>query len=71
VSTACKPTDTVDRMDRRLLRIEEVAERLSISRSFAWKLIATGELRSIRIGRAVRVRPLDLEAFLEGAGRVA
>jgi excisionase family DNA binding protein len=35
----------------------------------AWKLIAYGELRSVRIGRAVRVRPVDLDAFVAGAIR--
>lgn len=53
----------------RLLRLEDVAQRLSISRSMAWKLIAYGELRSLRIGRAVRVRPIDLEAYLDEAAR--
>lgn len=48
----------------RLLRIEDIAQRLAVSRSMAWKLIAIGELRAIRIGRAVRVRPSDLEAYL-------
>jgi excisionase family DNA binding protein len=53
----------------RLLRLEDIAERLAISRSMAWKLIATGELRAVRIGRALRVRPADLEAYIEGAVR--
>ena len=53
----------------RLLRIDDVAERLAVSRSMAWKLIAIGELKSLRIGRAVRVRPQDLEVFIEAAER--
>jgi excisionase family DNA binding protein len=57
----------VDARDQRLLRIEDIADRLAISRSMAWKLTATGELRVVRIGRAVRVRPVDLEAYLERA----
>jgi excisionase family DNA binding protein len=61
--------DTVDGVSGRLLRIEEVADRLSVSRSMAWKLIAHGEMRSVRIGRAVRVRPTDLEAYIDGAVR--
>ena len=61
--------DGVDGASGRLLRIEEVADRLSVSRSMAWKLIAYGQLRSVRIGRAVRVRPDDLEAYIEGAVR--
>jgi excisionase family DNA binding protein len=53
----------------RLLRIEAVAERLSVSRSMAWKLVDSGALRSVRIGRAVRVRPADLEAYLADPAR--
>jgi excisionase family DNA binding protein len=53
----------------RLLRIDDVSERLAISRSMAWKLVSIGEIRSLRIGRAVRVRPEDLEEYLAGAER--
>lgn len=53
----------------RLLRLNEVADRLSISKSMAWKIVALGHLRSVRIGRAVRVRPRDLEAYLQSADR--
>lgn len=54
---------------QRLLRVDEIADRLAVSRSMAWKLIAQGELRSLRIGRAVRVRPADLEAYIAEAER--
>ncbi len=64
-----KTAESVDGADRRLLRIEDIAERLAVSRSMAWKLIAYGQLRSVRIGRAVRVRPQDLEAYVAGAIR--
>jgi hypothetical protein len=39
--------DPVDITDRRLLRIEDVAERLAVSRSMAWKLIAYGDLPAV------------------------
>jgi excisionase family DNA binding protein len=61
--------DRVDGGAGRLLRIEDIADRLAVSRSMAWKLIALGELRSVRIGRAVRVRPQDLEEYVAGAIR--
>jgi excisionase family DNA binding protein len=35
----------------------------------AWKLIALGQLKSVRIGRAVRVRPADLDAYIARAAR--
>ena len=69
MATLNNPVETVDGHERRLLRIEDVADRLAISRSMAWKLIAVGQLRSLRIGRAVRVRPSDLDAYLAEAGR--
>ena len=69
MSTQGKRVDAMDGDSGRLLRIEAVTERLSVSRSMAWKLIDSGALRSVRIGRAVRVRPLDLEAFLADPAR--
>ncbi len=69
MSTQWKPVDAVDGDSGRLLRIEQIAERLSVSRSMAWKLIDSGALRSVRIGRAVRVRPADLEAYLADPAR--
>lgn len=61
--------NAVDGANGRLLRLDEVAERLSISKSMAWKLVAYGHIRSVRIGRAVRVRPADLEGYVTGAIR--
>ena len=69
VSTQGKPVDAVDGGSDPLLRIEQIAELLSVSRSMAWKLIDSGALRSVRIGRAVRVRPADLEAYLADPAR--
>jgi len=49
----------------RLLKAGEVAACLNVSRSFAYHLIQTGELPTVRLGKSVRVRPQDLEAFIE------
>ena len=68
MSTQSKTVDQVD-SGGRLLRIEDIADRLAVSRSMAWKLIAHGQLRSLRIGRAVRVRQVDLEAYIVAAAR--
>jgi excisionase family DNA binding protein len=68
MTTGSKHVDGVD-VGNRLLRIEDVAERLAVSRSMAWKLIAIGQLRCLKIGRSVRVRPADLDAYIEGAER--
>ncbi len=67
--TRGNPGDGVDRRAGRLLRIEDIADRLAVSRSMAWKLVTYGQIPSVRIGRAVRVRPADLEAYIAGAVR--
>jgi excisionase family DNA binding protein len=41
--------------DRVLLTVEEAAEQLGIGRTLMYKLIAHGEVESIRIGRLRRV----------------
>jgi excisionase family DNA binding protein len=63
--------DAVDGANGRLLRLDEVAARLAISKSMAWKLVAYGQLRSVKIGRAVRVRPSDVEEYLARSARDA
>ena len=48
----------------RLLKAGEVASLLNISRSFVYQLIQTGIIPVVRIGKACRVRPQDLEAYI-------
>ncbi len=60
------PSEPVNEPER-LLRIDDIAQRLAVSRSMAWKLVTYGQLRSVRIGRSVRVRPADLEAYITAA----
>ncbi len=52
-------------MDDRLLKSKEVAERLSISKAFAYRLMKTGEIPVVRIGKSVRVLPEKLEEFIK------
>lgn len=54
-----------------LLRPEDAASRLSISRSRVYELMAEGRLPSVTIGRSRRVRSEDLARFvaeLPGSG---
>jgi excisionase family DNA binding protein len=52
----------------RLLKIGEVAAILQISRTSAYRLAASGELPSVRFsGATVRIRPGDLEQFIEAS----
>jgi excisionase family DNA binding protein len=48
-----------------LLKAEDVAEILNISRSMLYRLVKRGELPSIHIRSSVRVRPQDLEKYIE------
>jgi excisionase family DNA binding protein len=47
-----------------LWRVEQVAERLAISRSGTYKLIAEGRLRSVQIGAARRVSETAVRDFI-------
>lgn len=51
--------------DRLLLRVEEAARLLDISRGLAYELIARGELPSVRLGRLVRIPRHALEMWLD------
>ncbi|NJD57920.1 MAG: hypothetical protein C3F13_09570 [Anaerolineales bacterium] len=47
-----------------LLNVHQVAIRLNISRSHTYALMQTGTLKTVHLGRSVRVRPEDLEEFI-------
>lgn len=48
-----------------LLNLGQVAERLGVSKTTAWRLVERGELPSVRItGTMRRILPEDLEAFI-------
>jgi excisionase family DNA binding protein len=51
--------------ERLLLRVEEVAEMLSLGRSKTYQLIASGVLPGVRLGRCVRVPADALRRWLE------
>ena len=48
-----------------LLKVCDVAKILNISPSSAYNLVQTRQLPSVRMGKSVRVRPIDLEAFIQ------
>ena len=51
--------------DNKLLKVSDVARNLNISRSMAYRLMQRGDITRVNIGRAVRVRPVDLEEFID------
>ena len=48
---------------KRLLNAKEFAEILQVSRSMAYRMMQRGEIPTVRVGSAVRVRGSDLEEF--------
>jgi len=51
-------------LPERLLRPDEVAEMLQVSRRTVVRWLKEGRLKGVRVGRLWRVREEDLEAFL-------
>ena len=54
----------MEKLGKPLLKASEVASKLNISKALAYRLMQRGEIRCVRIGNAVRVRPEDLQAFV-------
>jgi len=48
-----------------LLKGNDVARMLNISRAFAYQLMRQGEIPTVKIGNAVRVRKEDLLAYID------
>lgn len=44
---------------------EEAADMLGVSRSLVYRLMRSGELRGVRLGRSRRFSRLELEALVE------
>ena len=55
----------------RLLEVHAVAHRLSVSQVYVWRLIRSGQLAAVRLGRRWRVDSLDLQAFIDARKRTA
>jgi excisionase family DNA binding protein len=62
--TGVRMTDPMS-IQKMLLRPREVAQTLGLSRSFTYQLIASGEIPSLRLGRAVRVPAEALRSWIE------
>jgi len=48
-----------------LLRAAEVAKVLNISTSLAYKLMQAGAIPTVHLNTSVRVRPSDLDEFIQ------
>jgi len=49
-----------------VLRVADVARVLAIGRRQAYALVAEGTIRSVRVGRSLRIPKTAVVAFLEG-----
>ena len=47
-----------------LLKVEEAAKRLQVCRATMFKLIGSGEIESVQIGRLRRVKPSALDDYV-------
>ena len=50
---------------RLLLRVPEVAHTLGLGKTTVHDLIARGELRPVRVGRALRIPVADVQRWVE------
>lgn len=48
----------------RLLTVSEVGDAMRVSSMTVYRLIKTGELPAVRVGKNYRIRQRDLESFL-------
>jgi excisionase family DNA binding protein len=62
--TSCMNTQTVARGDT-LLTPADVAQLAQISRPTVYRSIASGELKALRAGGQLRIRPRDFVDWLE------
>jgi excisionase family DNA binding protein len=52
------------REDDRLLRVPDVADRISASVSKTWQLVLSGSIPSVHVNRSRRVKSSDLSAWI-------
>ena len=56
----------IDLTNNNLLTVQELSNELRIGRNTAYEMVKTGLIRSVRIGKVIRVPRKALEDFLEG-----
>lgn len=51
----------------RFLTVQEIAKNLRVSKMTVYRLVETGELDHVRIGRSIRIPVVGLQRYLEEA----
>jgi excisionase family DNA binding protein len=54
--------------DDRFLTVREVADAMRVSTMTVYRLIRSGELQAMRVGRSYRLREDELDAYLDREG---
>ena len=57
------------RSNRRFLKVSEVADELNIGERSAWRLIEAEKLPTYRFGNSTRIKPEELDAYIERSRR--
>jgi excisionase family DNA binding protein len=58
-------------MPQRFFKVEDCAKEIGISRSMAYELVKSGEIRSVRIGGALRIPAAAIDEFAESVNSAA
>lgn len=58
----------IEQVHQRLLTILQASVELNCSTRSTWRLLAERRLKSVRIGRAVRVTRESIDRFVEAGG---
>ena len=59
------PVEQLGLDQTRVLRVSEAADMLRLSQAMIYALIKRGELTGLRFGKSVRVREVDLDAYIQ------
>ena len=62
-----RQNETENRIKVKMLTVAKIAVRLKVEHKTVRNLIKSGRLRAVRLGRLLRIREADYEAFLEAS----
>lgn len=54
-------------VETKLLKVDEVASVLNVTKSFVYQLIRAAKLPAVHFGKAVRIHPDDLDQFINSS----
>jgi excisionase family DNA binding protein len=59
------PHRSQERGELPLLSVHEVCQQLGMGKSWVYRRLGSGEIPSVKLGRSIKIRREDLEAYLE------